>query len=476
MKNTTTPSTVATAMADYFLPRLLECEDFDAFEKILAKDTRLLAASCMRDCIEAFDAGLAQSPPRGWTVRGRAERTLVTLLGRVTYKRTIFTDRAGCRRCLADELLGVPKRSRLSSGAFLWVAYHAAELSYRKTASEFRRVSGEAISHVTVMNVVHREGALLKSAGRGAERVSCPELFLEVDGMYVHLQKERHLERALPRGIYEQARKTRSFELKMACLYAGKARAQNGRVRRVNLDVTCADADADGFWEAVWDMICSDYDERDIERVNVGSDGGGWCGPGALSELMSAGVELPHFLDMFHVMQAICRAFPEGQARDKAQQLAFRGRASTLARGCRLAAKSVVDRRRRGRVNELARYLENNAGSIRARRPSMGTMEGTNGRVGAARLKGNGRSWSRRGAEAMCLIRCAIAVGRPLVAPPKDARLTEREKAAEDRRLATFTGSSVPESAGAGYEPRFQVQTWSLPSALRFEARTGILR
>ena len=79
-------------------------------------------------------------------------------------------------------------------------------------------------------------------------------------------------------------------------------------------------------------------------------------------------------------------------------------------------------------------------------------MEGTNAHVGAARLKGHGRSWSRAGAEAMCLIRCAIMTGRALVAPPARAWFTEQELAAEAASLPKYA-SQVPMTSGRGWEP-----------------------
>ena len=57
----------------------------------------------------------------------------------------------------------------------------------------------------------------------------------------------------------------------------------------------------------------------------------------------------------------------------------------------------------------------------------MGTVEGTNAHVGAARMKGRGMSWSRKGAEAMCLVRCALAEGRRLVAPKFPAFYSKKE-------------------------------------------------
>ena len=52
-------------------------------------------------------------------------------------------------------------------------------------------------------------------------------------------------------------------------------------------------------------------------------------------------------------------------------------------------------------MRDLRKYMLNNAGSVVFPKETMGTMEGTNAHVGAARMKGRGMPWSRKGAEAM---------------------------------------------------------------------------
>lgn len=445
---------------------LLASEDFDAFELATAEAARSVGLEAMRECVEAFDAGLAARPMPGWSVHERAPRTLVTLLGAMTYTRTVFLDRLGRRRALCDELLGVPKRARLSAGAFLWMCRCAAELSYRKTAAAFAELSGARVSHVTVMRCVHEEGALLKSARRPRERVSQGVLHVEADGLWVRLQEESHRERALPRFLYEQARRTRSFELKMACAYAGKKKVAPGRHERGGLLLTCGDDSPDEFWGRVESMVSEAYEPADLERVVLGADGAAWCARGEL-----AGAPVARSLDPFHIMQKIWRAFPEGAQREWAVNLAVRRKPLQLARMCARVAAKAPDPARARKVRELGSYMEANADAVRFPTPSLGTMEGTNAHVGAARLKGLGRSWSRRGAEAMCLIRCALACGRPLVAPPKQAFFTEREREAA-RRAASSPASWVPPSAGSGYEPPHRAETSGLKTAAAFRAAT----
>ena len=78
------------------------------------RDLRSIAAGVLRRCIERFDAELAGSVPRDWSVHERAVRTLV---GEIAFVRTVFRDEFGRRRVFADELLGIPPRDGL------WTCY-----------------------------------------------------------------------------------------------------------------------------------------------------------------------------------------------------------------------------------------------------------------------------------------------------------------------------------------------------------------
>ena len=80
---------VADAAADCFYSELIKTEDFGAFEALVAADMRTIAAGVLRRCIERFDAELAENMPGGWSVHERAVRTLVTLVGEITFERTV---------------------------------------------------------------------------------------------------------------------------------------------------------------------------------------------------------------------------------------------------------------------------------------------------------------------------------------------------------------------------------------------------
>lgn len=342
--NLTTRAAAARALCAHYMPELQGAEDFEAFESLVVSDGKSLLAGMMEACLADFDGSLRASMPRGWKAHCRARRRLATLVGPIEFERTVFVDGFGRRRALLDELLSIPPRSRLSPGAFLWLVRRASEESYRKTAAAFREETGCRVSHVAVMGCVRRAAELLRRREPPASgRISQPTLFLEVDGLWVHLQSHEHRERALPRFLYKQARRATSFELRLAALYAGKRKVAPGRYERGGLRLTCADAPPKGFWDEVWAMLSAEYDPADVETLWVGADGARWCGAEAIAAMVPESCRVRGSLDPFHVMQKVCRAFPEGARREWAAGLARRGRPLQLARMCERVLPKVKD-------------------------------------------------------------------------------------------------------------------------------------
>ena len=461
------PTTAAAALADLFAPVLAATEDLDSFEGALSSGIRTLAASAMAASMERFDRSLRRQVPPGWRPHEVAPRTLVTLVGEVTYRRTVYVDAHGCRRAWADELLGIRPRARLSACAFLWLARRSAEVSYRKAAAQFEAMSGARVSHVTAMRCAREEGRLLLAAEPEGPRLSCEGVRVEVDGLWVALQASSHRDAALPRFLYEQARRRSSAELKVASAYAAKAPAGNGRKRRVALSLVASAEEPGAFFARVAAQMAASFDLDDVRRVHYGADGGAWCGPERLASLLPPHARILFRLDPFHVMQAICRAFPEGRAREWARHLALKGKGAALSRMAERVAARVAGPRRE-RLRCLASYARRFASAIGTRAAPMGTAESTNALI-AARMKGRGMAWSREGAEAMCALRCAVCSGRALIAPAKGAGLTERERAA---RGCSWSAACVPYASGSGWEgPR---STRQLRRACRQGPQRGV--
>lgn len=109
-----------------------------------------------------------------------------------------------------------------------------------------------------------------------------------------------------------------------------------------------------------------------------------------------------------------------------------------------------------GKTRQLIAYLTNNRASIEADAPSMGTMEGTQAHLYAARMKVWGGAWSREGASDMARIRATLASGEALPVPVREAAFRDKDR---KRRAAILekqrygSGYEMVLSDGKGYAP-----------------------
>ncbi len=108
------------------------------------------------------------------------------------------------------------------------------------------------------------------------------------------------------------------------------------------------------------------------------------------------------------------------------------------------------------KTRQLIGYIKNNRASIEADAPSMGTMEGTQAHLYAARMKVWGGAWSREGASDVARIRATLASGEKLPVPVREVsfRKKDRNRQAailEKRRYGS--GYEMVHSDGKGYEP-----------------------
>lgn len=449
--NSTTFAALVAVAADYFYMALRATEDFDAFLRTVRGGMREAAAAAVAECVERFDREVAAQVPRSWKLKDKPSRTVVTMLGRVTYARSLYRDEHGRNRYPADEVLGIPKRRRLTADVFLWLVARAARVSFRRTARDFFEVSGVKVSAMCPWRAVQQEGPLIAADLESApsRNISQADVFAECDGIYIALQSPERRAAAIGRFFYEQAREKKSVELKAGCVYAGKKKVRERGVRG-NVALFATVGTADEMRAGMRATIAADYDTADIERIHYASDGGGWCVNSGLDDVGGA---IEQGLDLCHVMRYVHKAFPEGAGREHLVSLALKCRPEALADAVDRMIPQVADPKRRERMRECRDYVANHADLLRGG-GSLGTMEATNAYVWAKRMKSFGCAWSRSGANNMALVLCRVCAGRPLVAPPKDTLFTAAERAKEAASLAKRGAEAAAQrTVGRGWEP-----------------------
>jgi len=455
--NTITRPEVLDVLTKYFYPILKKTEDIESFTRTVSCEMRKLSADVLTRAIEAFDAEIRASVPFAWKVKDRPPRTVITLLGQIRYSRTLFIDEYGRARYLTDEILGISKRSRFSDDAFLWIVNRAAYVSFRRTAQDFHELSDATISPVGVMKMVHKEGMILKeyllSERHGSDKICQDRLFVEADGVFVALQSESKRKQAIARHLYESSRYKHSVEIKCALSYAGKTQAQEPTKKvRGNVLSVCTVGDKNELFAMVAADIKHHYDASEVKVIISASDGAACYRDHGLDDEFPQ-ASFAHCLDPFHIVRALTAAFPNQTLRSKLLSMVFSSEIEGFSALCTYLEHIAETEAEQLKIAECKRYIRNNAENIRPK-ISLGTMEGTISHIWAKRMKNNATSWSRKGAEAMALIRSFLCCKRDLIAPVKQVFFTEVEK---ERKMGVVAdayrnrGYAQPE--GSGYLP-----------------------
>lgn len=424
------------------LERITRFEDFEQAETSSHKDVLKTLADAMSEALEIFDAQLFADRPEGWRVKDARSRSVLTEFGEVIFTRRVYTDEFGDRRTYLDEIVSLRPRKRLSPSAFGALALFGSEIPYERAAKMlFRHCTGD-VSAMTTMGVLRETGDLLEVQSEArrcdlfdhgllpsASRMS-EEIRVEADGIWVALARARG------RGV----------EIKALCAYEDKSAG-----RRVGVVHHALVGAPKRFWEEGVAHMAGHYSLSSLKRCYTGSDGAKWCG--ALADHLH-GPKVVHKLDPWHVNRAITTAFPEPQDAAPLFEMLNTGRIDELLEVLRLRLDTGFGEE--GKIRQLIGYIRNNRASIEADAPSMGTMEGTQAHVYAARMKVWGGAWSREGASDMARIRSTLASGEALPVPVREqafrAKDRTRRTAILEKRRYGFAYEMV-RSDGKGYEP-----------------------
>ena len=430
-------------LVEFCLERIGRFEDFEQAERSSHEDVLKTLADAMSEALELFDKQLFADRPQGWRVKDARSRSILTEFGEVTFTRRVYIDEFADRRTYLDEILSLRPRKRLSPAAFGALALFGSEIPYDRAARMlFRHCAGD-VSGMTTMGVLRETGDLLEATAEvrrrdlfdhgllpAASRMS-EELRVEADGIWVALQRARG------RGV----------EIKALCAYEDKNAGS-----RVGVVHHALVGGPKRFWEEGVAHLAGHYSLDSLKRCYTGSDGAKWCG--ALADHLH-GPQIVHKLDPWHVNRAIKTAFPQPQDSAPLFELLSAGSIDELLDVLRLRLDTGFGEE--AKTRQLIGYIRNNRASMMADAPSMGTMEGTQAHLYAARMKVWGGAWSREGASDMARIRATLASGDVLPVPVREQafRAKDRKRRSailEKRRYGS--GYEMVLSDGKGYEPR----------------------
>ena len=225
---------------------------------------------------ESFDELLRNRKDvrKGWHIVRKDETSLLTSLGEVIYKKTLFKNTKTGESCyLLDQLRGLEKHARITEDAEARVLKEASESSYRKGGAH-ASIKGDTISKEAVMNKLHRLDFPSIAVSEKMERKS---IYIDADEDHVSLQyldqkgdiKKPRQNTIMPRIIY---------------VYEGVDTEKDGRPRLVNTKyfggVYEGTKEIRKLWNEVLDYLNEAYDMDAVEHIYINGDGASWIRSG----------------------------------------------------------------------------------------------------------------------------------------------------------------------------------------------------
>ena len=275
---------IITEIAENFIKNisqtLCEGKTISQIEPELLKQTKECAARLAEAYIEQVDAQiLANKTGRretGHSVERRGdERRLQTQLGEVSYNRTYYKKAAGGYEYLADTVLGVESRERVSEGLSLSLSNAAKDMSYSKASNHL--CNGE-ISRQTVMSRVRLSEAIVE---KPTEKRNVPELHIDADEAHITLCGGK------------------KSEVPLISIYEGIERQGKRNKCKNVFHISEFGKKPDELWEQALTEIEKRYDLTNT-KIYMHGDGGSW---------IQKGLEwIPHavfVLDKYHKNKAI---------------------------------------------------------------------------------------------------------------------------------------------------------------------------
>lgn len=397
-----------------------------------------LGLKIIQESLEMMNRMLLESPirRRDWVVEVHIRKQLITSLGAVAFKKTLFTNKhTGESAYLIDRFLGLDKHERMTEDAEALLLQEAVQTSYRR-GGESCSLTAE-VSRQTVKNKIHQlEFPLGKETPCRKKEVEY--LYIDADEDHISLQflKEKG---DLPEN--ENHQKNNCLLAKLIYVYEGieKEAPKSSRHRLINPHYFCSVNTGKGneeFWDEVYDYLDRRYDLKKVKKIYLNSDGGGWIRSG-----MKRIAGLVHVLDEFHLENYLTRL--TSHLKDSRWDAAGELR-RIIRRGTKREFEEASDCLKRypqkeenvRRIEEASEYILSNwtAARLRLRHREGVVGSSTEAHVShvlSARMSSRPMGWSIRGAEKMARLRAYYLKGGDML------------------ELVRYQGNVLPKVAGA---------------------------
>ena len=363
-------------------------EDIGKVIKELIPKTARMALEIIKSCIEEMDQSLvyaakAQRRQDGITVKERAvERTVITELGDLHYRRTYFALPDGSYAYILDHLIGVEAYERFSKELIAEVLEVATVKSYQHAIDSTK----QAMSRQTVHDRLVALDDLVMPMKRAEETPETLDIFADED--HVHLT---------PKG---------KAIVPLVTITEGMDESNPKRHRTINpIHIAAFDMKAEAFRENVIAVLTERYDLDKVKQINVHGDGAPWIQ--ALQQL------IPHsrlVLDGYHLekeLRSFLRLDSAKQYAAAIRQAMKKDDYEAFERYCESIYAKQTTENGQEKVRDFVGYCANHwcANIARMSKETCGSCtEPQVSHVLSDRLSRNPIAWSKEGLNRMTML------------------------------------------------------------------------
>ena len=251
-----------------------------------------IARTSLKTIFESLDhsSKISRERKSKYDIKSSHERTILTVFGEITYKRTFYTSKVNSKNyCYVDRLLGLHKYDYFDPYIKALIIEYSANNSMPKTATIVNdlignRISIDAkfklISRQTVRNIIMNSKISEVKVQRIENEVE--ELYIIADEKWIHTQNNNH------QDVME----------KSIVIFEGiEEHALQNKMIFSSLDKT--------FLDDALNYVVDKYDPDLIKRIYLMGDGASWIKNLRHELRFREGLEVIYGLDKFHFKQAL---------------------------------------------------------------------------------------------------------------------------------------------------------------------------
>lgn len=407
----------------------------------LTEELHNLGLRMIQGSLEEMNGMLRKSQKRlqHWVVESHETKQLITSLGTVTFKKTLFTNKeTGESEYLLDRIMGLEKHERFSDDAVARMLKETVQTSYRRGGEETSLTA--EVKKQTVKNKIH-ELEFPRNEEKPEKKKEIEYLYIEADEDHASLQfreKKGDLEEN------ENHQKNNCLITKLVYVHEGieSEAPKSKRHKLVNPYYFCGTGHSEEntvFWDEIYEYINNHYDLEKVKKIYLSADGGGWIKSG-----MKRIAGITYVLDEFHLEKYLTKltSHMKDSREDAANELRAAIRSKT-----KKDFEEIVERLEEclenetgmKRIADAKEYILSNwtAAKLRLRHQEGVKGSSTEGHVShvlSSRMSSRPMGWSIKGATKMAKLRAYELNGGDML------------------ELVRYQKRNLPKAAGAEYD------------------------